>query len=102
MEDDRLGRIALRLVDRAGLIHAVVRTDGARTAQVISESLPALLESLSQRGLPSSWALPPSSGSDQPPGSRPDQQRRQRQSPHAGSRQAVRAVAQLRVSGAGP
>jgi hypothetical protein len=78
IEDDRLGRIALRMVDRGGLIHAVVRTEGAPAARVMSESLPALLESLSQRGLLASWISAQGEGEAQPDGGRQGQPPRQR------------------------
>jgi flagellar hook-length control protein FliK len=83
MQDERLGRIALRMVDRAGLIHAVVRTEGTQTAQVLSDSLPALLESLSQRGLLATWTSTQSDGQPQAD-PRQGQPRRQRDSPGAG------------------
>ena len=78
MQDDRLGRIALRMVDRAGLLHAVVRTDGTRAAEVLTESLPLLLESLSQRGLPASWTSAHGEGQSQHSDARQGQPRRQR------------------------
>jgi flagellar hook-length control protein FliK len=78
MQDDQLGRIALRMVDRAGLIHAVVRTDGTRAAQVVADSLPALIESLSQRGLLASWTSAQGEGQPQQADPRQGQPRRQR------------------------
>ena len=51
LNDDRLGRVSLRLVERSGLVDAIVRTNTTRTAQALSESLPALIESLSRGGL---------------------------------------------------
>ena len=85
LQDDQLGRIALRVVDRAGLIHAVLKTDGARAAQLISESLPALLESLSQRGLLASWTSGQGAGQSQPFDLRQGQPRRQRGGPPGGA-----------------
>jgi flagellar hook-length control protein FliK len=79
LQDDQLGRISLRMVDRAGLIQAVVRTDGARAAQLISESLPVLLESLAQRGLPALWMSSQGQSQEQPADPRQGQPRRQRQ-----------------------
>jgi flagellar hook-length control protein FliK len=78
LEDDRLGRIALRMVDRGGLIHAVVRTEGTTAARLMSESLPALLESLSQRGLLASWTSAQGEGQDAQDGSRQGSAQRQR------------------------
>jgi hypothetical protein len=85
LQDDQLGRISLRMVDRAGLIQAVVRTDGARAAQLISESLPVLLESLAQRGLPASWTSSQGQSQQQQTDSRQGQPRRQRQPGGQGS-----------------
>jgi flagellar hook-length control protein FliK len=85
LQDDQLGRISLRMVDRAGLIQAVVRTDGARAAQLISESLPVLLESLAQRGLPASWTSSQGQSQEQPADPRQGQPRRQRQPGGQGS-----------------
>jgi flagellar hook-length control protein FliK len=81
MHDDQLGRISLRMVDRAGLIQAVVRTEGGRVAQMLSDSLPALIESLGQRGLSAASTAEQGQGYEQQPDSRHGQQRRQR---HAG------------------
>lgn len=92
MQDDRLGRIALRMVDRAGLIHAVVRTDGTRAAQLITESLPALLESLSQRGLLASWTSAQGEGQEQHAADqRQGQPRRQRSGFTPGGRRPARS-----------
>jgi flagellar hook-length control protein FliK len=85
LQDDQLGRISLRLVDRAGLIQAVVRTDGARAAQLINESLPVLIESLAQRGLPASWMSSQGQSQEQPADPRQGQPRRQRQPGGLGS-----------------
>jgi flagellar hook-length control protein FliK len=78
MQDDQLGRISLRMVDRAGLIQAVVRTEGTRAAQVITDSLPALFESLAQRGLSAVPGSAPGHGSEQQADARHGQPRRQR------------------------
>jgi flagellar hook-length control protein FliK len=91
LQDDRLGRIALRMVDRAGLIHAVVRTDGTRVAQLLSESLPALVDSLAQRGLLASWTSTQGEGYAQQDDARHGQPRRQRggQGTRPGGRRAA-------------
>jgi flagellar hook-length control protein FliK len=78
LQDEQLGRIALRMVDRAGLIHAVVRTDSPRAAQLVSDSLPALIESLSQRGLAAAWTSAPGDGLAQQADPRQGQSRRPR------------------------
>lgn len=59
IHDARLGRVSLQMVERTGVVNATVRTDSARGAQLISESLPGLLETLAQRGLEHA---PPGSG----------------------------------------
>ena len=46
LQDDRLGRLTLRVAERAGWIDAAIRTDSSRSARLIAEGLPALLESL--------------------------------------------------------
>jgi flagellar hook-length control protein FliK len=94
LEDDRLGRIALRMVDRGGLIHAVVRTEGSTAARVLSESLPALLESLSQRGLLASWSSAQGEGQDSPDGGRQGSGQRQRggRGPGSGGRRPAPSV----------
>ena len=51
LRDSRLGRISLRLVERAGLIEAIVRSDNPRTGSLINDTLPRLFESLAGRGL---------------------------------------------------
>jgi hypothetical protein len=94
MQDDRLGRIALRMVDRAGLIHAVVRTDSTQAADVITDSLPALLASLSQKGLPASWTPSQGEGQGRQADARQGQPRRQRggQGPGLSERRPIRAA----------
>ena len=51
LRDSRLGRLSLRLVERAGLIDTIVRSDNPRTATLINDTLPQLIESLAGRGL---------------------------------------------------
>jgi flagellar hook-length control protein FliK len=94
MQDDHLGRIALRMVDRAGLIHAVVRTDSPHAAQTLTESLPGLLESLSHKGLPASWTSPQGEGQEPQADARQGRPRRQRggQPSSAGGRRTARAA----------
>ena len=46
-----LGRVSVRIVERAGQINAVLRSDNPRTAQVLAENATSLLESLGERGL---------------------------------------------------
>jgi hypothetical protein len=52
LRDDTLGRVGLRLAERAGVVQTVIRTDSYQGARIISSSIPALLESLSERGMP--------------------------------------------------
>ena len=51
LQDERLGRVVVRLTERAGLVDAMVRADSTRAREVIAENLPSLMESLSRRGL---------------------------------------------------
>ena len=51
LHDERLGRIVVRLTERAGLVDAMVRADSTRAREVIAEHLPSLIESLGRRGL---------------------------------------------------
>ena len=76
LRDSQLGRISLRLVERNGLIDTLMRTDNSRTGQLIGESLPQMLESLSQKGFNVSH-----SGSEQWTGSQQDQRQGGRQRP---------------------
>ena len=76
LRDSQLGRISLRLVERNGVIDTLLRTDNARTGQLIGESLPQMLESLSQKGFDVSH-----SGSEQWTGSQQDQRQGGRQRP---------------------
>ena len=48
--DEQLGRVVIRLTERAGLIKAMVRTDGTRSRELLAQQLPALVESLVRRG----------------------------------------------------
>ncbi len=61
LRDSRLGRLSLRLVERAGFIDTIVRTDRGRTGNLINDTLPRLFESLADRGLQAQAA--PSNGS---------------------------------------
>ena len=56
--DSRLGRLSLRLVERAGFIDTIVRSDNPRTGNLINDSLPRLFESLAGRGLQAQVAAP--------------------------------------------
>ncbi len=51
IRDDHLGRISLRMIERAGVLETAMRADNPRTAQILNDSLLALLETLSNRGL---------------------------------------------------
>ena len=76
LRDSHLRRLSLRLVERNGVIDTLVRTDNSRTGQLIGESLPRMLESLSQKGFDVSH-----SGSEQWTGSQQDQRQGGRQRP---------------------
>ena len=51
LRDSRLGLLSLRLVERAGLIDTIIRSDNPRTGTLINDTLPQLIESLAGRGL---------------------------------------------------
>lgn len=52
-----LGRVGLRLAERAGVVQTVIRSDSYQGAKMIGNAIPALLESLSERGMPVSSQL---------------------------------------------
>jgi hypothetical protein len=56
LRDDRVGRVSLRLTERAGLVEAMLRADSARGREMLVESLPSLLQALARRGLEPSLA----------------------------------------------
>ena len=76
LRDSHLGRLSLRLVERNGVIDTLLRTDNSRTGQLIGESLPQMLEALSQKGFDVSH-----SGSEQWTGSPQEQRQGGRQRP---------------------
>ena len=93
LRDSHLGRLSLRLVERNGVIDTLLRTDNSRTGQLIGESLPQMLESLSQKGFNVSY-----SGSEQWTGSQQDQRQGGRQRPpRPASRQGQRGPRAGRV-----
>lgn len=49
--DGALGRVGVRLAERAGIVQTLIRSDNHQGAKIIGSSLPALLESLSERGM---------------------------------------------------
>ncbi len=51
LRDSRLGRLSLHLVERAGLIDTIVRSDNARTGSLINDNMLQLVEALAGRGL---------------------------------------------------
>jgi hypothetical protein len=51
LQDDRVGRVSLRLTERAGLVDAMLRADSVRGREMLLESLPSLLDALARRGL---------------------------------------------------
>ncbi len=50
LRDSRLGRLSLHLVERAGLIDTIVRSDNARTGSLINDNMLQLVEALAGRG----------------------------------------------------
>ena len=93
LRDSHLGRLSLRLVERNGLIDTLLRTDNSRTGQLIGESLPQMLEALSQKGFNVSYP-----GSEQWTGSQQEQRQGGRQRPpRATSRQGQRGPRAGRV-----
>jgi hypothetical protein len=51
LQDERLGRVALQLVERGGWIETAIRASDPRTAQTLSHGAAGLFEALQQRGL---------------------------------------------------
>lgn len=51
LQDERLGRLALQLVERGGWIEAAIRASDPRTAQTLSNGAAGLFDALQQRGL---------------------------------------------------
>ncbi len=78
-----LGRVSVRIVERAGQLSAVLRSENPRAAQVLSDNVPALLESLSERGLGAESRQAGAGAYDSEPH---DQQRRHRQQRQQGRR----------------
>jgi hypothetical protein len=51
LQDERLGRVALQLVERGGWIETAIRASDPRTAQALSNGAAGLIDLLQQRGL---------------------------------------------------
>jgi hypothetical protein len=51
LQDERLGRVALQIVERGGWIETAIRASDPRTAQSLSHGAAGLFEALQQRGL---------------------------------------------------
>ncbi len=51
VKDPGIGRVAIRMVERAGTVDTMIRADTSATAQRISDQIPLLLESLSEKGM---------------------------------------------------
>lgn len=51
MHDDRMGRVALQLIERGGWVETAIRTSDPRGAQVLSNATAGLIETLQQRGV---------------------------------------------------
>ncbi|MBI1358344.1 MAG: hypothetical protein GC160_28750 [Acidobacteria bacterium] len=88
VEDDRLGSLALRLAERGGGVEVMLRAENPAAARQLQQGLPALYDSLLQRGFQTdarSWT--PSSGSD---GGRQQQHQQQDQERERQARQGAR------------
>lgn len=51
IKDQSIGRVAIRMVERAGTVDTMIRANTPVTAQRISDQIPLLLESLSEKGM---------------------------------------------------
>lgn len=51
IQDQSIGRVAIRMVERAGTVDTMIRANTPVTAQRISDQIPLLLESLSEKGM---------------------------------------------------
>jgi len=74
---EHLGRVALRLVERSGVVEVAVRSDSQHLRALLSDGLPALVENLSEKG----WDVARAQRSEEGPlGWWSGQQQEQRQS----------------------
>ena len=81
VKDEQLGRVVVRLTERAGLIRAMVRTEGTQSRELLTQQLPALMESLVRRGFEARQdGLAEQSPEGRESAHPRDEQRRQRQS----------------------
>jgi len=97
VQDDRLGRVALRLVERGGILETIVRAQHARTGRALSEGLPYLIESLAARGVEASPAGESPAGGWQQEAQRQDARSRQQRRPRQNSGRARRRGPVFRV-----
>ena len=80
LQDERLGRVALQLVERGGWIETAIRASDPRTAQTLSNGAAGLFEALQQRGLALATGGGASSAWDAQEGQRRDNPQRDQES----------------------
>lgn len=103
LQDERLGRVALQLVERGGWIETAIRASDARTAQTLANGAAALFEALQQRGLAlaagggasSAWDASDGQRRDNPQRDQESQRRRFRLRRNAGEFEGALARAEL-------
>ncbi|MDA1312185.1 MAG: flagellar hook-length control protein FliK [Acidobacteria bacterium] len=81
IQDEKLGRVVIRLTERAGLIDAMVRTDGTRSRELLGQQLPLLVESLARRGFATRQDSPSSNPDSREGADHNDQPSRREQQP---------------------
>jgi hypothetical protein len=95
LRDDHLGRVSLSLTERAGLIDLMVRADRRATVRTLQDSLPVLVDQLTQRQFradTAAYAPQGHTGEQRDPSQ--ERERRQRQGqPQQRSRLRARRVA---------
>ena len=80
VKDPGIGRVAIRMVERAGTVDTMIRADTSVTAQRISDQIPLLLESLSEKGMQAHGASAGNLSQEQERSNSQRQQQRDQQS----------------------
>ncbi len=80
VKDPGIGRVAIRMVERAGTVDTMIRADTSVTAQRISDQIPLLLESLSEKGMQAHGASAGNLSQEQERSNSERQQQRDQQS----------------------
>ncbi len=80
LHDERLGRVALQLVERGGWIETAIRASEPRTAHALSNGAAGLFDALQQRGLTFTTSGGSASAWDAQEGQRRDNPQRDRES----------------------